>query len=274
MRELFEFVVDLITLNVWCCFRFHPKYAIRVVFRLPKSLYIHSDICFIKCTYFMNKWSNALLNYRLAIIWVIYFWIAFYKVTNLFQEVIMAAATDTIAVIVIIIFFKIFLLIKIHFLNFLLKIIRFAFDCLISIFPEIITLVWWLITKNLSTIIEGIVLRFFIILNFNILNLFLFLFRFVIRSYYFNLSSSEWTYLSIPLLLHILKHTNHAGHIKRGFFFNLFILLIHQHLLSVKQSKHSFMLSKNLPSVQIKLICYIPEIKSDWLNYILIITQH
>ena len=222
----------------------------------------------------MNKWSNALLNYRLALVWVIYFWIAFYKVTDLFQEVIMAAAAYTIAVIVIIVFFKIFLLIQIHFLNFLLEVVRFAFDSLISILPEIITLIWWLITKNFSTIIEGIVLRFFIILNFDIFNLFLFLFWFVVGSYYLNLCSSEWTNLSIPLLLHILKHTNHAGHIKRSFFFNLFILLIHQHLLSIEQSKHPLVLSKNLPSVQIKLICYISEIKSDWLNYILIITQH
>lgn len=231
--------------------------------------------CFIKYNYLMNKWSNALLNYRLALTWVIYFWITFYKVTNLFQEVVMAATTDTIAVAAfVIILSKIFLLISIHFLNFLLKIIWFAFDCLISILPGIITLIWWLITKNLSTIIIGIVLRLFIILNFKIFNLFLFLFRFIIRSYYLYLCGSEWANFSIPLLLHILKHTNHAGHIKRSFFFNLLILLIHQHLLSIKQSKNSFMLNKNLPSIQIKLISYIPEIKSDWLNYILIITQH
>lgn len=146
---LFEFVVDLITSNVWCCFKFHPRYAIRVVFRLPKI----TAVMLLYKMYLMNKWSNALLNYRLALIWVIYFRIAFYKVTNLFQEVIMAVATDTIAVIVIIIFLEIFLLVCIHFLNFLLKIIWFAFDSLISILPKIITLIWWLITKNLSTII-------------------------------------------------------------------------------------------------------------------------
>ena len=109
-----EFLGDWTPLNALYCSLFHQEYATLVAFQLS------TNTLFFINTYLMNKRSYTLLNDCLALIRIIYFWVIPNKIANFFQKI--GVTPLAIATLLRISFFL--QILRINFLNLLLKIIQ------------------------------------------------------------------------------------------------------------------------------------------------------